>query len=75
MSPRKASQLEEELRAYIEAADLTDTELGIRSQVTQPAISNFRTGKRGLSPMSLEKIAHALGLEIRVVKPRKKKSS
>ena len=75
MSPREVSQLEEELRTCIEAAALTNTKLSLRSQVAQPVISNFRTRKRGLTPASVEKIARALGYEVRLVKLRKKRSS
>ncbi len=44
----EASQVEEKLRMYIKAARLTDTELGIRSEVAQPMMSNFRVRAFGL---------------------------
>ena len=72
MTSRETSQLEEALLKHIEAAELKDTELAKSSLVPQPTISNFRNGKRGLSPASVEKIARALGYEVRLVKLRKR---
>jgi plasmid maintenance system antidote protein VapI len=62
----------EQLRAAIIASGLSHNALAALTGVTQPAISRFVSGDRGLTTDSLDKLADFLGLSLSAARPRRK---
>jgi DNA-binding Xre family transcriptional regulator len=66
----EAQHAADQLRAAIEASELSDYELARRAGVAQSALSRFMTGERSLSLETFEKVCVALELEV-VLKRRR----
>jgi transcriptional regulator with XRE-family HTH domain len=70
---KKTKSLSEQLRAHIEAAEITRYRLSKNTGVTQASLSRFMSGHRGLQLSAVDAIAKELGLElIRPEKPNRK---
>lgn len=63
---RRAFELAEQVRALREAKGISQSELARRIGSTQPAIARLEAGGVAPSIETLERIAHALGLELSV---------
>ena len=66
--------LTEQLREVIETADVTRYEISKQTGVSQPTLSKFVLGQRGLSNKAMDAVGEYLGLSIcKKRQPRKKK--
>lgn len=65
MNDAIAIQIGRRLKAFREAAQLTQAELAVLSQKSVETISNFERGKPIPSVLTLEKLAQELNLRIR----------
>ena len=66
--------LTEQLREAIETADVTRYEISKQTGVSQPTLSKFVLGQRGLSNKAMDAVGEYLGLSIcKKRQPRKKK--
>ena len=63
------TNLEQQLRSAVKDSGLTIYRLAKDSGVSQPVLSRFLNGKRGITLATAAKLANALGLELR---PKKK---
>ena len=57
----KPSRVEDELRQLLDKSKLPDYKVAQLAGMTQPAISRFKRGHRGLTPQSIESLADVLG--------------
>ncbi len=71
----KKKTLSETLKAAIKASGLTHYMIGKRAGVTPPMIARFMAGTRDLRLATADKLAEALGLELRPVEIKKARSS
>ena len=69
----KAKGIESQLRQAIQEAPISRNQLSIKSGVDPAQLCYFVQGKRTLTLRSAEKIAEALGLELRPVNKGKKR--
>jgi plasmid maintenance system antidote protein VapI len=65
--------LAEILRDAIKRSNLSLGELARRADLNKPTLSRFINGKRDLSLRLATRLAHFLGLELRPMKPIKKR--
>ena len=70
----KTKGLESQLRKAIQEADISRNQISIMSGVDPAQLCYFVQGKRSLTLRSAERVATALGLELRPVKKTKKKT-
>lgn len=66
----QSANLERQLRQAIRDSGLTIYRLAKDSGVSQPVLSRFVNGKRGITLATASKLAEALGLELR---PKRKR--
>ena len=66
----QSAKLERQLRQAIRDSGLTIYRLAKDSGVSQPVLSRFVNGKRGITLATASKLAEALGLELR---PKRKR--
>ncbi|MFZ2490739.1 MAG: helix-turn-helix transcriptional regulator [Thermoanaerobaculia bacterium] len=69
MNAKQRLALAEQLRAAIEASELSRYEIAKRTGLSQAALSRFMAGA-SLYVETLEKIAGALGIEVTLSKPK-----
>jgi len=73
MKQNSPERLSDQLRRIIAESGLSRYELARRSGVEQSALSRFVNGQRGLTTESLDRLAEALGLELTVKRPARKR--
>ena len=66
------SRVENELRELLDKSKLPDYKVAELAGMTQPFISRFKRGHRGLTPRSIEALADVLGYELRLVKKKRR---
>lgn len=70
MTRTERARLTDKIRTAIAASPLSRYEISRRSGVPEASLSNFMSGKLGLSVGSIERLAPVLGLEIVLKKKR-----
>ena len=69
--PKKRSSLEDQLRAAIEQSGMSLYRLSLVSGVSDSVLSYFVRGKRSMTLATADRLAQALGLELRQRRGRK----
>ncbi|MGB4711365.1 MAG: helix-turn-helix transcriptional regulator [Fuerstiella sp.] len=62
-----------QVRSLIEDCGDSRYSISKATGISQPQLSSFMAGEKGIGPAALEKLLDYLGYEIRVVKKRKSK--
>jgi len=62
---KHGTNLEKQLRSAVKDSGLTTYRLAKDSGVSQPVLSRFLNGKRGITLATASKLANVLGLELR----------
>lgn len=66
-----AMSLVQQLREFAIASGKTQVELEKDTGISQPALSRFLAGNRGLRLNDIDKLAEYFGLELRPAEPKK----
>ena len=66
------SQIEDGMRAAIEASNKTRYRISQETGIDQSHLSRFMTGEKGLSLDAMERLTDCLGLEI-VIRPKRRR--
>jgi plasmid maintenance system antidote protein VapI len=73
MKPKKPQTLSEQLRQIIADCGMSRYEIAKRSGVPEAALSRFFNRKTGLTTETLDRLAPALGLQLRATRPARKR--
>ncbi len=73
MEPTKREKLSDQLRRILAESGLSRYEIAKRSGVDEAALSRFASGQRGLTTETLDRLGEALGLELKVKRPDRKR--
>lgn len=74
MPTKDKKSLADQLRAAIEAAEMTRYEISKQCGVEQAVLSKFVNGQRSLNLETIERLAPVLGLGFRFAKPKRGKN-
>jgi len=72
MARKQPKKLSEQLRAAIDASEMTRYRIALEAEIDHATLSRFMNSKGGLSVDSMDRLAETLGLEL-VAKRRPRK--
>ena len=70
---RKPTKLTDQLRRAIDTADKSRYRIALEADIDHATFSRFMNGKGGLSMDGLNRLAEALGLELKAKRPARKR--
>ncbi len=72
MARKQPKKLSDQLRAAIDASEMTRYRIALEAEIDHATLSRFMNGKGGLSVDSMDRLAETLGLELVARRPAKK---
>jgi len=64
MARKRPKKLSDQLRAAIDASEMTRYRIALEAEIDHATLSRFMSGKGGLSVDGMDRLAETLGLEL-----------
>jgi len=74
MARKQPKKLSDQLRAAIDASEMTRYRIALEAEIDHATLSRFMNGKGGLSVDSMDRLADTLGLELVAKRPAKRRA-
>ncbi len=72
MARKRTQKLSDQLRAAIDASEMTRYRIALEAEIGHATLSRFMNRKAGLSMDSMDRLGEILGLKLGVRRPTKK---